>query len=103
MYTTNDFLDLIKSDEDIQKIIRENEELKKNHKPRTRRWNAKKINTSSGIALKYFWSSIDGSRFRMILENKYKVNISCTATRGKIKDALGLYLMGVIGNERKRY
>ena len=91
MKTTREFLNVIKEDSEIQKLLSESEELKKEYKPRPRFGQFKK-RTKEAIAMQHFWESIDGAKFRVLIESKYSVNVADRSIRGKIKDALLLHL-----------
>lgn len=97
MKTISDFLELIKNDNEIIAIIQASEFLKKDYRPRNRHHSKNSARTESGIAMKHFWSSLDGIKVRMILETKYGLNLGDTRLRGAIKTALALYFTEVVG------
>ncbi|MCI6277861.1 MAG: hypothetical protein MR639_14235 [Clostridium sp.] len=49
------------------------------------------INTESRT-FRELWDSATGAKIRLTLENKYNLDMSSNVIRGKIKDAIKLYL-----------
>jgi hypothetical protein len=90
--TINNFLKAINGDMEIQNLIADSTDLKDDYRPRTRNGKSKNRSTKAGIALKYFWGSIDGVKLRYVFESKYKVNISDKRLIGALKDALLIYI-----------
>lgn len=95
MKTIDNFLCIIKSDSEIQKLLSESKELKRKYKPRTHGGRPKSRSTEQSITLKYFWNSIDGAKLRLLFEQKYELNMANRKLRSKLKDALILYLGGL--------
>ena len=91
MKTIREFLNTIREDEEIKKLLSESEELKKEYKTRPRFGQFKK-KTKESIALRHFWESLNGARLRLLIEEKYHVNTDHSLLTGKLKDALLLHL-----------
>lgn len=95
MKTISDFLEVIKKDSELNIIIRESEHLQKDYRPRNRHHSKNSARTKAGIAMKHFWSSLDGINFRQVLESKYATELN-NKNRSAIKDALQIYISEVI-------
>lgn len=97
MNTIDYYLDMIRKDKDLQNIILKSEEIQRERVTKSR--NSKKIKTGIVRDVDYFWSSVSGSEFRLMLENKYGVNTEIKSLAGKVKPAIILYLQA--GGEKK--
>ncbi|WP_338630590.1 hypothetical protein [Clostridium baratii] len=87
--TISEYLQIIKEDKEIQKLLEENKLLIESIKKPKRR-TAKKEKSKEGIAAKVFLEE-NWPRLSFILESKYKINSCSNRARGEIKNALMLY------------
>lgn len=103
MRTTDDFLNLIKSDEELKSLIVNSKNIWKNYKPRfIRRFGMKTLKTRHSYALEHFWKSMDGIKFRVIIESKYKMELVSPILVGKLKTALAIFITEVIDECEKK-
>lgn len=96
MNTISEFLTLLKTDKDLNSLILNSEALRREYKPKKRKKGGV-ISSKAGLAAKYFWTSLDGVKFRHLLEVKYEVNIANVKIISAVKDALLLYISEVMG------
>lgn len=95
--TIDDFLTIIKTDEDLVTIINNSEHIHKDYKPRwIKRRGMKRLKSPSSYALEQFWNSQDKFKFILFFEKKYSFKTASTIEISKLKTALHLYIVEVL-------
>lgn len=95
--------EILKTDIELQNIINNSEELKKEHKPKKKYGNCP-LSTSESIAFKCFWNGVEGKKLKIVFRLKYEDKLPYNnSTISKLKDYVRIYSRhGIDGLERFR-